>query len=499
MSWNLSESLRRTTREYPERTAFRFREQETTYKQLDGMADRFASALMARGIAKGDAVALLVGNTPHFVIAYHGILRAGAVVVPINPIFTPNEIVYILANSEAKAVVSVSPLHPVLTSLKPQLPNLQFVIYTEALESELEFASLLEQDSLTVPSVITKEEDLAVILYTSGTTGHPKGAMLTHRNMASNAEACVQLFELTATDRLITVLPIFHVFCMTVCMNAAIASGACLLLLPKFSPVDVVKTIREDQATLFVGVPTMYNFLLQVPEASEEDLKTLRGCISGGAPMPVVLLHRFEEKFKVKVHEGYGLSEAAPVTAFNPFRGVCKPGSIGIDIPMVKNKVVDEEGREVPRGEVGELVVQGPNVMKGYLGMPEATQLALRDGWLYTGDLARMDEEGYLYIVDRKKDLILVGGFNVYPREVEEVLYQHPAVLEAAVIGVADEEYGEVVKAFVVSNEPTLSEEDLIEYCKIHLAKYKIPRFISFASELPKNSTGKIVRRALRV
>jgi long-chain acyl-CoA synthetase len=342
-----------------------------------------------------------------------------------------------------------------------------------------------------------KQDDLAVILYTSGTTGDPKGAMLTHLNLGSNADACTQLFELTHEDRIITALPIFHVFCMTVCMNAAITSGATMLLLPKFSPSEVIKTIREEKATLFVGVPTMYNFLLQIPNATEKDFQTIRGCISGGAPMPVALLYKFEKRYQVKIMEGYGLSEASPVTAFNPMNGIRKPGSIGVDIPYVTNKVVDPNGLEVPRGEVGELIVKGPNVMKGYLGMPEMTQMTLRDGWLYTGDMARMDEEGYLYIVDRKKDMILVGGYNVYPREVEEEIYQHSAIVEAAVIGVPDEAYGEVVKAFVVSKVPELTEEDIIQFCEGKLAKYKIPRSVIFVDELPKNTTGKILRRAL--
>ncbi|NMD69286.1 long-chain-fatty-acid--CoA ligase [Bacillus sp. DNRA2] len=498
MSWNLSENLKRIANGFPDRIVYQFMDQSTTYAELDFLVDRFAAALAKEGIGKGDAVALLLGNTPHFVIAYYGILRSGAAAVPINPIFSPREIEYILVNSEAKAVISIPQLQLVLSALKQKLNHLGLVVYTDQLDSEWNFDQFVRIANLNFISPVIEKDDLAVILYTSGTTGDPKGAMLTHLNMGSNAQACTKLFELTHEDRIITVLPIFHVFCMTVCMNATITCSATMVLMPKFSPTEVVKTIKEQQATIFVGVPTMYNFLLQVPNATLEDFQSIRSCVSGGAPLPVALLHKFEQKYQVKIMEGYGLSEASPVTAFNPIHGVRKPGSIGIDIPYVTNKVVDPYGQEVPRGEIGELIVQGPNVMKGYLGMPEATEIALRDGWLYTGDMARMDEDGYLYIVDRKKDMILVGGYNVYPREVEEVLYEHPAIVETAVIGVPDPEYGEAVKAFVVCEGVSLTEADLIDYCSGKIAKYKIPKSIVFVDELPKNTTGKILRRMLQ-
>ncbi|WP_147534305.1 long-chain-fatty-acid--CoA ligase [Bacillus marasmi] len=498
MGWNLNENLKRIAGDFPDRTVYQFMDKSTTYSELDFLVDRFAAALTREGIGKGDAVALLLGNTPHFVIAYYGILRSGAAAVPINPIFSPREIEYILANSEAKAAISIPQLQPVLANLKQQLKHLDFVVYTEKVDTESSFDQFITSANLNFISPIIDKDDLAVILYTSGTTGEPKGAMLTHLNMGSNAQACTKLFELTHEDRIITVLPIFHVFCMTVCLNATITCGATMLLLPKFSPTEVVKTIREQEATIFAGVPTMYNFLLQVPDATAEDFQSIRSCVSGGAPMPVALLNKFEQKYEVQVMEGYGLSEASPVTAFNPIRGVRKPGSIGVDIPYVTNKVVDPNGQEVPRGEIGELIVQGPNVMKGYLGMPEVTEMALRDGWLYTGDMARMDEEGYLYIVDRKKDVILVGGYNVYPREVEEVIYEHPAIIETAVIGVPDPEYGEAVKAFVVSKDASLTESELLEFCKGKIAKYKLPTYVEFLQELPKNTTGKILRRQLQ-
>jgi long-chain acyl-CoA synthetase len=290
----------------------------------------------------------------------------------------------------------------------------------------------------------------------------------------------------------------FHVFCLTVALNAPLMNGATLLIVPKFSPKEIFDLGKEYKPTVFAGVPTMYNFLFQYPEGKPKDLQTLRLCISGGASMPVALLKNFEKKFKVVVSEGYGLSEASPVTCFNPLDRPRKPGSIGTSILHVENKIVNELGEEVPVGEVGELIVRGPNIMKGYYKMPEETAATIRDEWLYTGDLAKMDEEGYFYIVDRKKELILVGGYNVYPREVEEVLYNHPDVVEVAVLGIPDPNQGEAVKSYVVSKNPDLTAEHLLDYCKEHLAKYKIPSSIEFIKELPKNTTGKILRRALK-
>lgn len=499
MVLNLNENLKNSAERYPSNIAYTFLYQSTTYADLDNEVDCVAAGLSSIGIRKGDKVALLLGNCPEFVTAYYGILRAGAVVVPINPTYTSAEISYILSNSHAKAVITDSPLESTISPLKEQLEHLKMVIYTESIKSELSWEVLFQEtnDIFVGPSI--HEDDLAVILYTSGTTGKPKGAMLSHRNMASNVESLSKLTEFTEGDRMITVLPMFHVFSLSVCINMPIACGATIVIVPKFSPAEVIKTIRREKATLFAGVPTMFSFMLQLPETTAADFSSIRACFSGGASIPVELLHRFEEKYNVQIIEGYGLSETAPVTAFNPLRGTRKPGSVGIDIPDVKNKVVDPDGMEVPRGEVGELIVKGPNVMMGYLGMPEATFSALKDGWFYTGDLARMDEEGYIYIVDRKKDMILVGGYNVYPREVEEVLYQHPAIVEAAVIGITDTEYGEIVKAFVVSNDECLTMDDILYFCQDKLAKYKLPKLVEFMNELPKNSTGKILRRALRV
>ncbi|MDF2679622.1 MAG: long-chain fatty acid--CoA ligase [Brevibacillus sp.] len=496
--YHLNENLKRSAHDFPDRPAYVFQGESTTYAELDQQVEFLAASLAKRGIGKGDAVALLLDNRPHFVSAYYAILRVGAAVVPMNPVYTPREIEYIMSNSKAKAVIALSALEPVLSGMKDQLSDLELLIYTEAAGDELTVDQLIQEQETQYDEPERDENDLAVILYTSGTTGQPKGAMLSHKNMDSNAEAMGTLFELEPDDRMVAVLPMFHVFCMTVCLNGPIRSGATILIVQRFHPVEVVNVIRDQKASCFAGVPTMYNYMLQLPTATRADFATIRVCCSGGASMPVELLHKFEEKYGVKVMEGYGLSEAAPATAFNPIRGTRKPGSVGIDLPGVINKVIDPEGKEVPRGEVGELVVYGPNVMLGYLGLPEETNAALRNGWLHTGDLARMDEEGYVYIVDRKKDMILVDGYNVYPREVEEVLYQHPAIIEAAVIGIPDEVHGEAVKAFVALKEIAVSQEDIVAFCTDKLAKYKIPRQVEFVAELPKNSTGKILRRSLR-
>lgn len=497
----LIENMERGAREYPERIAYIFQDMQVTYGELYQQAKNTAAYLTSRGIGKGDYVAMLLGNSPHFVISYYGVLLTGAAVVPINPIYTPKEIMYILHNSNARLAIAVAPLLPVLESIKHQLPNLcEVVLVGDGAASDwvTPFEKMVAHSSEGWRGDALQADDLAVILYTSGTTGQPKGAMLTQRNMASNADAISAYLGVSGDDIFVTVLPMFHVFCMTVCMNAPIAVGATMLILPKFSPADVAKAIKQHQATVFAGVPTMYNFIMQTPEIAVEALDSLRICISGGASLPVALLHNFERKFGKVISEGYGLSEASPVTAFNPVQGIRKPGSIGVSIPGVENRIVDAEGEELERGQVGELIVRGPNVMKGYLHMPEETSRTLQNGWLYTGDMGYMDEDGYIFIVDRKKDMVIVGGYNVYPREVEEVLYEHPQIIEAAVIGVPDENAGEAVHAYVVSRDPSLTEEELIAYCRNGLAKYKVPSKIIFIEELPKNTTGKILRRALR-
>ncbi|KZO01191.1 fatty acid--CoA ligase family protein [Pseudobacillus badius] len=510
---NLSAALERAAAKQGEKAAYYFLNETSTYEELNKAVHKFASGLKALGIQKGDHIALIVGNSPEFIIGLYGALRAGATVIPVNPLYSPGEMSYILQNGDAKAVIMLDVLVPLADKIAEALPFVEHYIICETKDERTKeaspelfsicrkmktFSSVLDKGLPSFQPPDVSEEDTAVILYTSGTTGKPKGAMLTHKNLYSNARDIGSYLQFSDKDRIITALPMFHVFCLSVCLNAPLISGATMIIFPKFSPRAVFAQARQHKATVFAGVPTMYNFLYQSDEGHPEDFASLRLCISGGSSMPVALLENFEEKFRVKISEGYGLSEASPVAAFNPLDRPRKAGSIGCSIMNVENKVVNEQGEELPPGEVGELIVRGPNVMKGYYKQPEYTAAALKNGWLYTGDLARKDEEGYFYIVDRKKDLIIVGGYNVYPREVEEVLYSHPYVIEAAVFGVPDPDYGEAVLAFVVPKDEKLTKEELLDYCHSRLADYKLPAQVEFLEELPKNTTGKILRRALK-
>ncbi|TWT24301.1 fatty acid--CoA ligase family protein [Planomicrobium sp. CPCC 101110] len=510
---NLVERVHNIAVQNSNKTAYHFMGKDTSYGEFEAATAKFSNALQSLGVKKGDHVAFLLGNTPHFFISLYATMRIGATAVPINPIYTPDEIAYILKNSDAEIVVAVDALLPLIEKAHESLPAVSSYVICETDPSAAEkvaqlpesakgkvhsFADLLASASADHKTAPVAEGDNAVILYTSGTTGKPKGAMLTHGNLYSNARDIGEYLQMSADDRIIATLPVFHVFALTVVVNAPLLQGATVILLPRFHPKDVFDAIKEHKATVFAGVPTMYNFMNQLPGTETSDFESIRIAVSGGAAMPVALLHSFEEKFNVKISEGYGLSEASPVTCFNPIDRERKVGSIGTSIVNVENKVVNELGDEVPVGEVGELIVRGPNVMKGYYKMPEETNAAIRDGWLYTGDLARVDEDGYFYIVDRKKDLVIVGGYNVYPREVEEVLFAHPGVLEAAVVGLPDAAFGETVHAYVVLKDSSVTIEDLQIYCKKHLAKYKVPTHFEVLEELPKNTTGKILRRSLR-
>ncbi|WP_342513015.1 fatty acid--CoA ligase family protein [Sporosarcina sp. FSL K6-1522] len=511
---NLVSRVQETATLQPGKIAYHFMGKDTSYAEFDQSVARFASALQELGVGKGDHVAFLLGNTPHFLISLYATMRIGATAIPVNPIYTPDEISYIIHNSDAKAVIALDLLLPLVEQAASAFPTVeQYVICETVPETPAKiaalpdvvkakvqiFTQLIATGNPHVEPVPVEENETAIILYTSGTTGRPKGAMLTHGNLYSNARDVADYLGFTEDDRVVATLPVFHVFALTVVVNAPLVKGATILLVPRFSPADVFDIVKEQDATVFAGVPTMYNFLYQYPEGETEDFASIRLAISGGASLPVALLHNFEDKFEVRVSEGYGLSEASPVTCFNPLDRERIPGSIGTNIINVENKVVNELGDEVPDGEVGELIVRGPNVMKGYYKMPEETEVAIRNGWLYTGDMARRDENGYFYIVDRKKDLVIVGGYNVYPREVEEVLFTHQDIVEAAVIGLPDPNFGEAVHAFVVLKDGIeVDEAALIAYCAEHLAKYKVPHHIEFLDELPKNTTGKILRRSLK-
>ncbi|GGF15846.1 long-chain-fatty-acid--CoA ligase [Halobacillus andaensis] len=503
---NLSAQLMRTADRDPSKEAYIFQGESVSYLEFNASVTKFASKLHELGYGKGDHIALVSGNSPLFMIALYGSLRAGATVIPINPTYTVDEMSYILKNGDVKGVITMDVLMDKFEHMDAHLSVQDYFVAdtgAESRESLLKakmksFTKTISEGDVNFKAPELEQEDVAVILYTSGTTGKPKGAMLTHKNLYSNAVDVAEYLQISSSDRVIATLPMFHVFCLTVALNAPIMNGGTVLIVPKFSPPEVFEAAEKYKATVFAGVPTMYNYLLQTGKDQVHTFENMRICISGGSSLPVALLNDFEKHFKVRVSEGYGLSEASPVTTFNPLDRPRKPGSIGTNIKNVENKVVDELGEEVPDGEVGELIVRGPNVMKGYYKLPEETAVTIRDGWLYTGDMARRDDEGYFYIVDRKKDMILVGGYNVYPREVEEVLYSHPDITEVAVVGAPDPQSGEAVISFVVSSNPSLDEQELKEFCQGSLTKYKQPNRIHFMEELPKNTTGKILRKSLR-
>lgn len=511
MQTTLPEVLAHTCETYPERSAVYFKGVQMDYQTLGEHVRRFAAGLCELGIEKGDRVAIMLPNCPQYPIAYYGILHAGAIVVQVNPMAVPTELEHYLGDSGAKALVVYAPLLPVVQKVG-NTAALQTKIVVELPPSGREFGensvsfTSLFASGQSIPRVPLQPDDVAVLQYTGGTTGRSKGAMLTHRNLVINAhqtlmETCGEAGEQSLEqDRILTVIPLFHVYGMTVCMNMGFMAGSQIILLPRFDQQEVLETIRDTKPTIFPGVPTMYVAVNAHPKAEEYGISSIRYCLSGSAPLPLEIIREFEAKTGGTIMEGFGLSEGSPVTHFNPVKKR-KTGSVGKALRYTESKIVDlQDGtRELPPGEAGELIVRGPQVMAGYWNMPEETKAVLRDGWLYTGDIAYRDEEDYYYIVDRKKDLIIAGGFNIYPREVEEVLYQHPAVLEAVVIGVPDAYRGESVKAVVVAKGGVnLTEEELLAYCRESMAAYKVPRVVEFRDFLPKTAVGKILRRTLR-
>lgn len=501
--------LLKTAKEYPDLNAMSFYGRKFTYKQTAEAAYGFASALQKKGVQKGDRVALMLPNCPQYVISYFGTLLAGGIITQVNPMLVERELEYILNDSGAETIVVLDALYPRVKAVQANTKIKTIVVVRlqpsgEEID-ELTFDQLLATvDGPPAPVSIDPENDVAVLQYTGGTTGRSKGAMLTHYNLVANVYQCHEFFKdhfEVGKDKCLTVIPLFHVFGMTVCMNLSIFTAAEMILLPRFELEEVLNTIKAEQPTNFPGVPTIYVAITNHPKAEEYGINSIRTCNSGSAPMPLELMREFESKTGANILEGYGLSEASPVTHCNPPFAERKPGTVGIGYPSTDYKIVDlaTGTKEVPPGELGELIIKGPQVMKGYWNMPEETAITLRDGWLFTGDIAKVDEDGYLSIVDRKKDLIIASGYNVYPRDVEEVLYEHPAVQEAVVIGVPDPYRGETIKAVLVLKEGrTATEDEIIEYCRAHMAPYKVPRIVEFRKELPKTIVGKILRRALR-
>ena len=486
---NLALNLIRSAERRPEHDALMLEGAGLTYRDLDDASGRVARLLTERGIEPGERVGIMLPNVAEFAIAYYGALRAGCVVVPMNVLLKEREVAFYLGDSGTRLVFAWHEFADAAGAGAAEAGAECVTVEPGA------FASLL--GGLVPLSLVAEraDGDTAVILYTSGTTGKPKGAELTHANLGRNVEVVLDLFSIDADDVVSGALPLFHSFGQTCGLNAAVAAGATLALVPRFSPGLVLELVQSARVTVFEGVPTMYAALLNQPDRGGYDVSTLRLCASGGAALPLEVLRGFETAFDCVITEGYGLSETSPVASFNDPRGQRKPGSIGTPIAGVEMTLIDRAD------DVGEIAIRGHNVMKGYWNRPEATAEAIdADGWFRTGDVARVDEDGFYFIVDRKKDLIIRGGYNVYPREIEEVLYEHPAVREAAVIGVPHAELGEEVAAAVaLVPGAELEASDLRAWIKERVAAYKYPRTIWFVDELPKGPTGKILKREIKV
>ncbi len=528
-SLSLYQLFQQSAKKYSQQPAVHFMGRELTYSELSSQIDALAAALAELGVKKGDRVAIHLPNCTQFPIAFFAVHAIGAVVVPCNPLYVAREMEYQLKDSGAETIITLTRFYKMIKEVQPKtnlknivvsnikdfFPGLLSFLYTVAKEKkEGDRVEIAKEDHIFTgllskyagkepPAVEVSPFDRAVFLYTGGTTGVSKGAVLQHRNLVAN------MFQVKAwcTDYqdgkevALGVLPFFHSYGLTTVLNLGLLNGAKLVLLPRFVLEDVLKTIDKQKPTLFPGVPTIYVAINNAPDLNKYDIKSIRICISGAAPLPVEVQQQFEKNTGGKLVEGFGLSETSPVTHANPVYGVRKPGSIGLPMPDTEYKIVDVETgeKELPIGEIGELCIRGPQVMEGYLNMPEENAQSIRDGWFYTGDIARADEDGYTYIVDRKKDMVIAGGFNIYPRDIEEVLYAHPKIMEAAVAGINDPYRGETLKAYIVLKEgETMTEEEVTEHCKTNLAAYKVPKLVEFRPELPKTMIGKVLRRMLR-
>lgn len=521
--------LDRAAHKWPKRTAIVFKNWSITYGKLKTQTEIVAANLKQAGIRKGDRVALMLPNLPQTVIAFWGVLRAGAVGVMTNPLYMETEIVHQFNDADVRCCITLDLLWPKLQKLSDSIPVEKFFITTigEGLKFPLNmlyklqakknksapkvpydgkkvlpFKTLLKgSDTFTETRV--DPEDTALLQYTGGTTGVAKGCILTHFNLGANLQQCQSMIYPLGQQKetFLGILPYFHIYGLTTCLTWPTSMGATLAPFPRYVPLDVLKGIQKLKPTVFPGAPSLYISLLQQKDVAKYDISSINCCVSGSAPIPVEHMKQFAERTGTQITEGYGLTEASPVTHFNPLEGVRKNGSIGLPFPDTDAKIVDMVvgGDPLPPGKRGELVIRGPQVMKGYYNRPDATADVLRNGWLYTGDIATMDEEGYFYIVDRKKDLIISGGYNIYPREIDEVLYTHPKIEEAVSVGIAHETRGEIVKAFVVVKEgEELTRNEVIAFCREKLASYKVPRRVEFRKDLPKTMVGKVLRRALR-
>ena len=493
---NVASLLENNVRMYGEYVTLVYEDREYTNVEILTMANRFGNALLNLGLQRGDRVLVMLANCPEILVVCPGTMKIGAVIVPVLFMLESGETEYILNNSRAKIVVVGEEFFYKFEPILERCPSVEhaIVVGDKQIPNTLRFGSLVADSSPELSTVEAEDDEVAMILYTAGTTGKPKGVMLTHANLVSNAYAAAQTKKLS----FLMALPLSHSYGITA-MNAAYVRGQGTVLLKWFSPAETLKSIEKYRLTRMSAVPTMFNYLLNFPGAEDYDTSSMWEWTSGAAPLPVELIEAFQNKFGGTILEGYGLTETSPVVSAHRLGMKTKPGSVGKPVEDVQVRIVDDDGNELARGEVGEIAVRGPNVMKGYFENPEATAFTVKDGWLHTGDMGYIDEDGYLFIVDRKKEMIIRGGFNVYPREVEEVLYAHPAVIEAGVIGIPDDMLGEEVKAFVALKEgQTTTEEELIQHCEANLAQFKCPKIVEFLPALPKSLVGKVLRKELR-
>ncbi len=523
LPWLLLQAAAKT----PQAPALTFLGRTITYQELAEQTARLAQALKTLGLGPGERLGLMLPNCPQLVALYHAALRLGAVVVMLNPLLSPKELKYQLADSGARRLAVLDHFLPQVEEVEKSL-KLEQVMVTGLADAmpwplsrlypfkarrqgltvgfrpgpnRLEYRTLLRQPPLT-DAALPEPQELAVLQYSGGTTGTPKAAMLTHANLMVNVAQISGWLQRVrfGSERVMALLPLTHSFGLTACLNWPMSQGAMIILLPRFEINSFLKAMKKHRPTMLPGVPTLFVALINDPRLPKLDLSCLWAAISGSAPLPLEVRDRFEALSGCRIMEGYGLTEASPVTHLNPVAGARPLGSMGLPLPGTAARVVDHEtGRDLPAGQVGELILKGPQVMRGYWQNPEETAIALKDGWLYTGDLAKMDQEGYFYIVERKKDLIIAGGYNIYPREVEEVLYQHPRVKEAVALGVPDPYRGETVKVVIVPTDGArLTAQEIQAFCKEHLAVYKVPRIVEFRDELPKSQVGKVLRRVLQ-
>ena len=504
---SIPEIFQNTVNKYADNVAIDFMSNKTDFKTVDYLSNNIASSLAASGIAKGDRVALYCINSDAFAIIYLGIVKAGATVVPVNLMLTPTEITYLLNDSGAKGLFYHELFDKSVAAFRDSTPELSCVIRIGASEavdgegfSDGNYKDLVQKPGEAPTIDIDPLNDLAAILYTSGTTGKPKGAMLTHHNLASNTQSVLETVQMVpGKDVLVTVLPMFHAFASTACMLTPLLRGLTMLPIVKFEPELLANTIDQGGGTILFAVPSMYTVLLNMNEEQVKKMSELNFCVSGGAAMPEEVMNKFEDKFGLLIYEGYGPTECSPVTNVNPIHGLRKPLSVGPSLSHVEVCIKDDEGNDLKNDEIGELCVRGPNVMKGYWNRDDETAKSFFGEWFRTGDLGKRDDDNYFFIVDRIKDLIIVNGMNVYPRVVEEVLYQHPDIVECAVIGEKDELHGENVVAYIVASEgKSITISDMRKFCRDKLGRYQIPKKFNFIDSLPKNATGKIMKRELK-